>query len=148
MADPSQKITVRAGCLVEVQLVRQDGTCESLSFTLVEDHQADFESGFLGLSTPLARTLLGKMAGAQLPYHVGDLKSVRILSVQAAGPTGQAETAAAQRQAALARAVKHSDYVNAMIFAGAVNSKWGDYDIDKLDPSQWETGEKEPPDKR
>jgi hypothetical protein len=28
-----------------------------------------------------------------------------------------------------------------MIFAGAFNSKWGDYDIGKVDPSQWETDE-------
>lgn len=146
MPETDPKIPARLGCLVEVELISQAGTGEKLAFTLVEDDQADFESGFLGLGTPLARTILGKMAGVQLPYHAGDLKSVKILSVQAGGRP-QSGDAPARRQAAIEEAIKHSDYVNAMIFAGAVNSKWGDYDIDKLDPSQWETDKKSHPEK-
>ncbi len=133
-------LTVKPGYLVEVELLSQNGEIERLRFTLVEDTQADFDSGFLGVSTPLAKTILGKMAGVQLPYRVGDLKSVRILSVQPGG-AAPAEDVAARRQAVIDKAVKHSDYINAMIFAGSVNSKWGDYDIDKTDQSQWEKDE-------
>jgi hypothetical protein len=46
---------------------------------------------------------------------------------------------ATRRQATIDKAVKHSDSVNAMIFSGAVNSKWGEYDFGKLDQAQWET---------
>jgi hypothetical protein len=91
------------------------------------------------LASPLAKTILGKLAGAQLPYRVGDLQSVKILSV--ARGLEQTEDVAARRQAVIDQVIKHSDSVNAMIFAGAVNSKWGEYDFDKLDKKQWETDE-------
>jgi len=138
MQEPAQSLKVKPGCLVEVELLSQMGQAERLTFTLVEDNKADFDAGFLGVSTPLAKTIMGKMAGVTLPYHVGDLKAVKILAVRAQGQE-QSEDVAARRQAVIDKAVKHSDSVNAMIFAGAVNSKWGDYDFDKLDKSQWET---------
>jgi hypothetical protein len=141
MPEPAQNLKVKLGCLVEVELLGASGSGERLTLTLVDDSQSDFEAGFLGLGTPLAKTLLGKFAGQTLPYRVGDLRSVRLLSVQPGGQT-QTEDVAARRQATLDQAVKHSDYVNTLIFAGAVNSKWGDYDIDKLDPAQWETDPK------
>jgi len=141
MPEPAPNLKVKLGCQVEVELLGSSGSCERLTLTLVDDNQADFEAGFLGLGTPLAKTILGKFAGQTLPYRAGDLRSVKILSVQ---PNGQAQTedVEARRKATLDKAVKHSDYVNTLIFAGAVNSKWGDYDIDKLDPAQWETNEK------
>lgn len=141
MPEPGSPLKVKHGCQVEVELLSQSGESERLTFTLVEDEKADFEAGFLGLSTPLAKVILGKMAGVQLPYRVGDLVSVKIIAVQASGQA-QTEDVAARRQATHDQAVKHSDYVNAMIFAGAFNSKWGGYDIDKVDPSQWETDDK------
>jgi hypothetical protein len=141
MPEPIRNLQVRPGCQVEVELSSRSGPPERLTFTLVDDGQADFDSGFLGLSTPLAKTILGKLVGQTLPYRAGDLQSVKILSVQPQGQK-QTEDVAARRQAVIDKAVKHSDSVNAMIFAGAVNSKWGDYDFDKLDKSQWETDEK------
>lgn len=146
MPEPTPNLKVKLGCQVEVELLGQSGSVERLTLTLVTDDQSDFEAGFLGLGTPLAKTLLGKFAGQTLPYRVGDLQSVKILSIQASGQI-QTEDVEARRQATLDQAVKHSDYVNTLIFAGAVNSKWGDYDIDKLDPSQWETNQPEKPDK-
>ena len=146
MPEPIRNLQVKPGCLVEVELTGQGGS-ERLAFTLVDDSQADFDAGFLGLGTPLAKTLLGKLAGQTLPYRAGDLHSVKILSVQPHGKA-QTEDVAARRQAAIDKAIKHSDSVNAMIFAGAVNSKWGEYDFGKLDQSQWETDEKEPPEEK
>jgi hypothetical protein len=136
---------VELGSLVEVELLSRTEPPERLSFTLVDDRQADFKAGFLGASTPLAQVLLGRTAGETPPYPAGDLTAVRILSVQPGRV--QTEDVAARRRAVVDKAVKHSDYVNAMIFAGSVNSKWGDYDIGKLDPEQWETGSKEDPGK-
>jgi hypothetical protein len=140
MPEPIRNLQVRPGCQVEVELAGRNGPPERLTFTLVDDSQADFDAGFLGLSTPLAKTILGKLAGQTLPYRTGDLQSVKILSVLARGRE-QTEDVAARRQAVIDKAVKHSDSVNAMIFAGAVNSKWGEYDFDKLDPTQWDTDE-------
>ena len=146
MPEPIRNLQVKSGSLVEVELISRDGAAERLTFTLVDDSQADFEAGFLGLSTPLAKTILGKLAGQTLAYRVGDLQSVKILSV--ARGREQSENVAARRQAVIDQAVKHSDSVNAMIFAGAVNSKWGAYDFGKMDPAEWETGEQEPPEEK
>lgn len=137
-------LPVKPGRLVDLELTSQSGEAERLALTLVEDDKADFEAGFLGIGTPLAKVILGKFSGQTLPYRAGDLVSVKIVSVQAGGQT-QSEDVAARRQAVVDKAVRHSDYVNAMIFAGAFNSKWGDYDIDKIDSSQWEADHKDAP---
>lgn len=137
-------LPVKPGRLVALELTSQSGEAERLALTLVEDDKADFEAGFLGVGTPLAKVILGKFTGQTLPYRAGDLVSVKIVSVQVGGQTPSGDVAA-RRQAVVDKAVKHSDYVNAMIFAGAFNSKWGDYDIDKVDPSQWETGDTNAP---
>jgi hypothetical protein len=144
VAEPVENQKIEVGSLVDVELVSQAGEAERLAFTLVEDRQADFGAGFLGMSTPLAIAILGKTAGEVIPYQAGDLKSVKILSVRASDRV-QTENVAARRQAVIQKAIKHSDYVNAMIFAGSVNSKWGDYDIGKLDPSQWDVEEPDKP---
>ena len=134
--DPDPAIKVEVGSLVEVELESLDGEKERLALTIVEDSQADFKAGFLGLSTPLAKAILGRSAGELLPYQGGDIKSVKVLLVRPSDRV-QTENVSARRQAVIRKAIDHSDYVNAMIFAGSVNSKWGDYDIGKLDPSQW-----------
>lgn len=145
MADTRQTIKVDIGTRVEVELVNQSGETEQMTFIIVLEEQADFKAGFMGVNTPLAKTILGGQAGNILPYCVGDLRRVRILSVEASVEK-PAEDVSARREKVIRKAVQHSDYVNAMIFAGSVNSKWGDYDIDKLDPAQWgkeESGEED-----
>ncbi len=126
---------VATGMYVEVELVSRSGETERLSFTIVPDEQADFAAGFLGAGTPLAKAILGQVAGSELPYRVDDIRAVRVLAV-ATGRTA-AEDVAARRKAVIRDAVNKSDFINAMIFASAVNTKWGDYDVDGLDPTTW-----------
>ena len=123
--------------LVEVELVSRSGESETLVFTLVEDEQADFSAGFLGLSTPLAKTILGHFPDSKLDYTAGDLQFVRILSV-APSEMIQTEDVTTRREAVMRKALNHSDYVNALMFATSVNSKWGDYDIK---PEHWDAEE-------
>jgi len=123
--------------LVKVELVSSSGEGEILVFTLVEDEQADFSAGFLGSGTPLAKTILGHYPDSKLEYTAGDLAYVRILSV-APSDKIQTEDVTARREAVMRKALKHSDYVNALTFATSVNSKWGDYDIK---PEQWDAEE-------
>lgn len=130
-------LKVEAGMLIEVELISLAGERERLEFTLVEDEQADFSAGFLGSGTPLARTILGHRPASELEYAVGDLKSVRILSVKTSRNV-QTEDVAARRKAVLRKALNHSDYVNALNYATSVNSKWGDHDIT---PEQWNVEE-------
>ena len=141
MSDDSKNpvtTSVTLGMQVAIELVSRDGETERLTLTLVPDEQADFTAGFLGAGTPLAKTLLGQTVGTELPYPIADMRAVRILAVSASGPA-PAEDVAARREATIREAVSKSEFINAMIFASAMGTKWGDYDTDGLDPTTWTT---------
>jgi len=114
---------------VTMELVASSGETEQRGFTLVTSKQADFKSGLLDEATPLGRALMGHRAGEAIPYAVGDLKEVRILSVTS-GEESVASDAAEKRRAAVQLAEAQSEITSQMIFATASGSKWGDYDVD------------------
>jgi hypothetical protein len=118
----------------EVELTAKEGERERLAFTIVEDEQADFAAGFLGAGTPLARAILGQAVGSEVPYAVAEMRSVRILSAEASGETPP-EDVAARREAVVREAVNQANLINALMVATSVNNKWGDYDVDGLDPA-------------
>jgi len=120
-------LRVGLGTRVEVDLVDESGGCEHLAFDIVPDAQADFAHGFLGAGTPLAQAILGQPAGGLVPYRVGDVVQVRVLSVTQA-VRAPSDDVAAKRQAVIQQAVAQSDRISDMAFALAVGSKWGDYD--------------------
>jgi hypothetical protein len=130
---PSQ---VAIGTHVEVELVDETGARERLAFEVVPDEEADFGAGFLGAGTPLAQALLGQGAGSVLPYQVGDIREVKILSV-AAGTRAGADDAAASRQAIIQKAISKSDLAESVRFALTVDQKWGDTDPEGI-VSNWE----------
>ncbi len=138
--DP-QKITLNSR--VKVALVDSSGVIEELEFTLVTARQADLKSGLLDENTPLGQALMGRASGDTIPYHVGDLREVRVLSVKT-GETAISPEAAQKRRADVKKAAAQSEITNQMIFATASGSKWGDYDVnvDKLmDESEEKPGE-------
>jgi hypothetical protein len=114
---------------VTIELVSVSGETERREFTLVTSKQADFKSGLLDESTPLGRALSGHRAGETVPYKVGDLKEVRILSVTS-GEGSISPEAAEKRRLAVQQAEAQSEITSQMIFATAHGSKWGDYDVD------------------
>jgi hypothetical protein len=114
---------------VLVELVDSSGEAERREFTIVATEQADFKSGLLDENTRLGQALLGHCAGEVVPYPVGDLKAVRILSVTS-GEADVSSDAAEKRRAAVQQAAAQSEITNQMIFATASGSKWGDYDVD------------------
>ncbi len=120
-------LAIALGTHVEAELIDASGASEPLTFDLVLDEQADFAHGFLGVGTPLAQAILGKVAGEPITYRLGDVVSVRIVKVTAAVRV-QAEDVAAKRQAVIQQAVAESERISDMVFALAVGSKWGDYD--------------------
>jgi hypothetical protein len=123
---------VRPGTQVTVELVDEAEEGELLEVTLVPDDKADLHRGFLGMGTPLGRRLLGQQAGSTLPYKQGDVAWVRILSVV---PGDVPETgAAADRQAAIQKAVTRSETEDILRLALTVDVKWGSYDPDGLAP--------------
>ena len=120
---------------VEAELISQGGEVERLTLEIVEEERADFQAGFLSLNTPLARTLLGKPAGVSVPYKVGDLVAVRILSISAG--QGSDENPAEKRSAATSEAMSQMQFMNAVNFAASTDTKWGEYDADGLDFEKW-----------
>lgn len=127
---------VAIGSHVEVELVPVSGENEHLAFDIVPDAEADFDAGFLGAGTPLARAILGHYAGSSVPYHVGDITQVRILTVEESA-RAPAEDLAAERQAVIQKAIRKSDLADAVRFALTVDQKWGDTDPEGI-ASNWE----------
>lgn len=127
MDNPPLPITI--GCHVALELISYLGVVEPLSITLVADQQADLKTGLLSLRTPLGRAIYGKTAGVSVPYLVGDLRQVRILTVEPSG--APVDTSAADaRRAAVEQAKAASEITSQLIFATARGSKWGEYDVD------------------
>ena len=122
-------ISIQSGCRVVVELVESTGESEQRVFTIVSPQQADFRTGLLDESAPLARALVGHFAGQILPYRLGGLKEVRILEVKRVPGIVSAE-AADQRRADVKNAEAQSEATSQMIFASARGSKWGDYEVD------------------
>jgi len=129
-------VEVAVGMHVEVELVDESGAGERLTLDIVPDDEADFSSGFLGISTPLSRAMLGRRAGSVVPYRAGDIREVRILSV-ATSARPPAEDVAATREAILQKAVTKSDMADTVRFALSVDTKWGGYDPSGIAP-EWE----------
>jgi hypothetical protein len=125
----AQNIPISLHSRVTVELVDSSGEAERREFTIVATKQADFKSGLLDENTPLGRALMGHCAGEAVPYTRGDLKEVRILSVES-GEESVASNAAEKRRAAVRQAAAQSEITNQMIFATASGSKWGNYDVD------------------
>ncbi len=124
---------IALGSRVTVELVGSSGEAERAEFTLVTSKQADLKSGLLDEAAPLGRALLGRRAGETFPYAAGDLREVRILSVES-GEMEVSLEAARKRRQAVERAAAQSEITSQMIFSTASGSKWGDYevDVDKL----------------
>jgi hypothetical protein len=133
---------IQIGCSVEIKLLSRSGESEQLEFDLVPDEQADYEAGFLGASTPLARAILGEKAGITLPYFTEELMAIEILSVRESTRKTVSDTAS-QRKAALKEAKEQIEFTNAMLFAASVDTKWGSYDADGLDYEAWKAGQPE-----
>jgi hypothetical protein len=131
MMDPepeNQSEPLRAGLGLHVAIAfLLDEAEERLEFDIVADEQADFAKGFLGAGTPLAKAILGQVAGTQIPYDGGDVRAVRILEIRPS-QVAQTEDVKARREETLRKAVEASDRTNAVIFASSFSGKWGDYD--------------------
>lgn len=141
MNDPqSPGLKIFPGRHVELELRYESGEVERLSLDVVPDASADFDHGFLGESTPLAKAILGLSEGDTATYQAGDRVRVRILAVEA-GWVNQPEDLSQRRAEAERRAARQSDQTSVMLFASSFSGKWGDYDPnavekDEEDPAQ------------
>ena len=134
-ASPAYSLKAGVGMHVDLVLITETGT-EPLAVDIVPDSSADFARGFLGEGTPLAQAIQGKAAGNTVPYHAGDIHTVKILSVQPSTSLPPPDVAE-RREATIRKAVDESDRTNAIIFASSFSGKWGDYDPDGIGKT-WE----------
>jgi hypothetical protein len=118
---------INVGSHVDIELVDVDGVSERMAFDIVLDKAADLQQGRLGENTPLARALMGQVAGNEMAYTQGDIQRVRILRVSEAR-TGDPAVAAEERQTVLKKALEEAERTNAAMFASSFSGKWGDYD--------------------
>jgi len=125
-----QPRVVDLGTHVELEFICESGP-ERMALDIVEDKSADYPHGLLGIGTPLARRILGQLAGKTLPYRQGDIQAVKILTITFS-QVQDAEEVAEKRQAALQKALREVDRKNAINFASSFSGKWGDYDPDNI----------------
>jgi hypothetical protein len=142
MSGKTPDARVQPGCHIALDLLSRSGERERLSFDLVPDSQADYQAGFLGISTPLAKAILGEKAGITIPYFTEELMAVEIISIRASTRSADKD-AAEQRQAAIQEAKDQIEFTNAVLFAASMNTKWGAYDADGLDYEGWKGNQSE-----
>jgi hypothetical protein len=117
---------------VEVELIDEYDNRERMEFDLVADSAADFDSGRIGVSTPLGKAIRGKFAGQVVEYSKGDIRKVQILSVTPL-KSKVSDDAAARRQAILEEAVRKAERTNTEMFAASYDGKWGDYNTEGME---------------
>jgi hypothetical protein len=123
---------VALGSRVEVELISRDGEIERLAFDIVPEQAADFDAGFLAITAPLARAIAGRPPSVEVPYLMGDIVKVRIVSVERSLRQAE-EDAAAAREASTREAVERAKTDETIQLALTFSSKWGDYDPSHLD---------------
>ena len=126
---------VGIGMHVEVELIDAENKGELMAFDLVKEDLGDFDRGLVGANTPLAKAIRGKFVGSVVPYSMGDICRVRIVSVaplEISAPTDAAE----RREAVLQKAREDAERTNAEMFASSFTGKWGGYSVD--DSEAWD----------
>jgi hypothetical protein len=128
------KQTLRAGLgtRVEIELISEDGVVEPMALELVADAAADIDAGRVGISTPLARALVGRAAGSTVAYNQGDIRSLHLIAV-AQSEIEPDMDAAARGRAAAEEALRKAERTTAEIFSTTFSSKWGGYDASQLE---------------
>jgi hypothetical protein len=138
MEQPGSPSRAAIGTQIELELLTRSGQRERLSFDIVPDPQADYQAGFLGASTPLAKAILGESPGILIPYFTEEFQGVEILSITESTRKPQSD-ASAQMEAKVQNAKEQIEFTNAVLFAASVDTKWGEYDADVLDYEQWKS---------
>jgi len=130
-ADESSR-QIGLGSHVEIDLIDEAGHAERMAFDLVLAKQADISRGLLSAEAPLGKAVRGKFVDALIPYAMGDIRQIRIVSV---GPeeVSALSDAEARRAAVLQKALDDAERTNAQMFAASYSGKWGDYDPDGVD---------------
>ena len=137
MSENTNELRVQPGYCVAIKLLYRSGKSEHMEFDLVPDEQSDYQAGFIGVSTPFSKAILGEKAGITVPYFTDELMAIEILSIRES--TRTAADTAVQRDSAVKSAKDQIEFTNAVLFAASVDTKWGSYDADGLDYEKWKS---------
>jgi len=140
MTKDHHKVTVQSGCCVEIEMIYRSGNREPLIFDLVSDEQADFENGFIGVSTPLANALIGESCGYVIPYFTPEFLAIQIISIQKSSRTPETNKYLSRKES-IEETLEQIEFRDAVLFASSTGTKWGSYDADGLDFSKWKSSE-------
>jgi hypothetical protein len=131
---------VKIGTQIELELIYRSDHKELLTIDLVPDSQSDIENGYLGISTPLAKTILGEIPGITVPYFTTELQAVKILDIQKT--TRYPDTSISSRRGkTIQNTLDEIEFRNAILFASSTDTKWGSYDAEGVDFNKWKSDE-------
>ena len=130
--------SVKLGDQIEIQLIYRSGQKEKLILDLVEDSKADIDQGYLGVSTPLAKAILNEPPGTIVPFFTPEILAVEILSVHETSRQPDPEVSKRRKQS-LKDTLNRIEFRDAILFASSTETKWGQYDPDRLDQTGWQT---------
>jgi hypothetical protein len=116
---------------IELELVTERGERERMTVQLADSRNANLDEGWIDIEAPLGRAIRGQPEGARIPYVMGDIRSVRIVSI-APVEALPSEDAAERRQEILERARRKSERATQEIFSSSYGSKWGGYAAEDL----------------
>jgi len=136
----SNILRAKPGHHIVLELHYRSGAHEVLEFDLVPDELAGTEQGLMGLSTPLAKSILNEKAGILIPYFTEEIKALKILEITP-GRKNIALKPDLHRENPLEDIRAQIEFREAQLFASSGNTKWGSYDPDGLDYETW----KKPP---
>jgi hypothetical protein len=128
--------SVKLGDQVEIQVFYRSGHKEKLVLDLVKDSEADINQGYLGESTPIATAILDEPPGTIVPFFTPELLAIEILSVQEASRQPDPDVSKRRKQS-LKDTLNRIEFRDAILFASSTETKWGQYDPDGLDQTDW-----------
>ena len=128
MTEHQAQLPAGLGTHVALELIDSQGQVEPISIDIVPAKAADLDQGLIGANTPIAKAIRGKTAGSTVPYGLGDIHSIRIVTVTPSEVV-VTEDGAERRQAVLNKARTDAERTNAEIFAASFSGKWGDYNL-------------------
>ncbi len=136
MTDNTELARVKPGHHIRLELHYRSGQREEMEFDLVPDELAGIIKGSLGLSTPLAQSILNEKAGILIPYFTDEIMGLKILEINF-GNINLDQRSGKPRRDFLDEIKAQISFREAQLFAASGNTKWGSYDPDGMDYEEW-----------
>jgi hypothetical protein len=131
-----EKLVVKLGHLVELDLIYRTGERERMRLTIIESPLSDLDSGLLSNESSLAKTILGEEQDCIIPYFTDELEGIHVISVSRnpeKTDIGTIKDIKSNRRDILSQI----EFREALLFASSSDTKWGSYDADSLKYETW-----------